>query len=38
MTANEGQRKLAAILAVGVASYGRLMADNERATVRTLSE
>jgi adenylate cyclase len=38
MAADEGQRKLAAILAADVAGYSRLMADDERATVRTLTE
>ncbi len=37
MVADEGQRKLAAILAADVAGYSRLMADDERATVRTLT-
>ena len=34
---DEGQRKLAAILAADVAGYSRLMADDDRATVRTLT-
>ena len=38
MAANEGQRKLAAILAADVAGYSRLMADDDRATVRSLTE
>ena len=38
MAADEGQRKIAAILAADVAGYSRLMADDERATVRTLTE
>jgi len=38
MTADEGQRKLAAILAADVAGYSRLMADDDRATVRTITE
>jgi len=38
MNADEGQRKLAAILAADVAGYSRLMADDDRATVRTLTE
>lgn len=37
MVADEGQRKLAAILAADVAGYSRLMADDDRATVRTLT-
>ncbi len=35
---DEGKRKLAAILSADVAGYSRLMADDERATVRTLTE
>ena len=35
MVADEGSRKLIAILAADVAGYSRLMADDERATVRT---
>jgi len=31
-------RKLAAILAADVAGYSRLMGDNEKATVHTLTE
>ena len=31
MAADEGQRKLAAILAADVVGYSRLMADDERA-------
>ncbi len=38
MAADEGKRKVAAILAADVAGYSRLMADDERATVRTLTE
>jgi adenylate cyclase len=38
MSAEEGQRKIAAILAADVAGYSRLMSDDERATVRTLTE
>ena len=38
MAADEGSRKLTAILAADVAGYSRLMADDERATVRTLTE
>ena len=38
MAADEGLRKLTAILAADVAGYSRLMADDERATVRTLTE
>jgi adenylate cyclase len=38
MAANEGQRKLTTILAADVAGYSRLMADDDRATVRTLTE
>jgi adenylate cyclase len=34
----EGQRKLAAIMAADVAGYSRLMADDERATVTALKE
>ena len=34
MADDEGQRKLAAILVADVAGYSRLMADDERATVR----
>ena len=37
MAVDEGLRKLAAILAADVAGYSRLMADDERATVRTLT-
>jgi adenylate cyclase len=36
MTATEGDRKLAAILAADVAGYSRLMGDDERATVASL--
>ena len=35
---DEGQRKLAAILAADVAGYSRLMADDERATVAALKQ
>ena len=38
MAADEGLRKLAAILAADVAGYSRLMADDDRATVRALTE
>jgi adenylate cyclase len=38
MAADEGKRRVAAILAADVAGYSRLMADDERATVRTLTE
>lgn len=38
MADDEGLRKLSAILAADVAGYSRLMADDERATVRTLTE
>ena len=37
MAADKGLRKLAAILAADVAGYSRLMADDERATVDTLT-
>ena len=36
MVADEGERKLAAILAADVAGYSRLMGDDERATVASL--
>ena len=36
MAADEGERKLAAILAADVAGYSRLMGDDERATVASL--
>ena len=38
MAADEGKRRVAAILAADVAGYSRLMADDERATVRTLTD
>jgi adenylate cyclase len=38
MAADQGLRKVASILAADVAGYSRLMADDERATVRTLTE
>jgi len=38
VTADEGKRKIAAILAADVAGYSRLMADDDRATVRTLTD
>jgi adenylate cyclase len=38
MAADEGHRKLTAILAADVAGYSRLMADDDRATIRTLTE
>ena len=37
MPVDEGQRKLTAILAADVAGYSRLMADDDRETVRTLT-
>jgi adenylate cyclase len=37
MPADDGQRKLTAILAADVAGYSRLMADDDRETVRTLT-
>ena len=36
MAADEGERKLAAILAADVAGYSRLMGDDKRATVASL--
>jgi branched-chain amino acid transport system substrate-binding protein len=38
MVDNEGERKLAAILSADVVGYSKLMADDERATVKTLKE
>ena len=38
MTADDGQRKLTAILAADVVGYSRLMGDDDRATVRSLTE
>ena len=38
MAADEGERKLAAILAADVAGYSRLMGDDERATVASLKQ
>jgi TolB-like protein/class 3 adenylate cyclase len=38
MAADEGERKLAAILAADVAGYSRLMADDDRATVAALKQ
>ena len=38
MAADEGLRKLAAILAADVVGYARLMADDERATVAALKD
>ena len=38
MSANGGERKLAAILSADVVAYSRLMAENEDATVRTLRD
>lgn len=38
MAADEGERKLAAILAADAAGYSRLMADDDRATIRTLTD
>jgi class 3 adenylate cyclase len=38
MGQDEGERKLAAILSADVAGYSKLMGDDERATVRTLTE
>ena len=37
MGKDEGERRLAAILSADVAGYSRLMGDDERATVRTLT-
>ncbi len=36
--ADEGERRLAAILSADVAGYSKLMGDDERATVRTLTD
>ena len=38
MAEDEGERKLAAIMSADVVGYSRLMEDDERATVRTLTE
>ena len=38
MAVDEGLRKIAAILAADAVGFSRLMADDERATVRTLTE
>ncbi len=38
MAQDEGERRLAAILSADVAGCSRLMEDDERATVRTLTE
>ncbi len=38
MAADEGRRRLTTILAADVAGYSRLMADDERATVATLTQ
>jgi adenylate cyclase len=38
MAADEGERKLTAILAADVAGYSRLMADDDRSTIRTLTD
>ena len=38
MGTDEGERRLAAILSADVAGYSKLMGDDERATVRTLTE
>jgi len=38
MGKDEGERRLAAILSADVAGYSRLMGDDERATVRTLTD
>jgi adenylate cyclase len=38
MAADQGHRKLTAILAADVAGYSRLMADDDRATILTLTE
>jgi hypothetical protein len=37
MVSDEGERKLAAILSADVVGYSKLMADDERATVNTLT-
>ena len=37
MTAPDVEKKLAAILAADVAGYTRLMADDERATIDTIT-
>ncbi len=36
--ADDGERRLAAILSADVAGYSKLMGDDERATVRTLND
>ncbi len=38
MGKDEGERRLAAILSADVAGYSKLMGDDERATVRTLTD
>ncbi len=38
MASDEGERRLAAILSADVAGYAKLMGDDERATVRTLTD
>ena len=38
MAADQGERKLAAILAADVVGYTRLMADDDRATIDTLTD
>ena len=38
MARDEGERRLAAILSADVAGYAKLMGDDERATVRTLTD
>ncbi len=38
MASDEGERRLAAILSADVAGYSKLMGDDERATVRTLTD
>ncbi|MBW2291724.1 MAG: tetratricopeptide repeat protein [Deltaproteobacteria bacterium] len=38
MSPNDPERKLAAILSADVAGYSRLMADDESATIRTLTD
>ena len=36
--ADQGERRLAAILSADVAGYSKLMGDDERATVLTLTD
>ncbi len=38
MASDEGERRLAAILSADVAGYSKLMGDDERATVLTLTD